>query len=50
VLGLAALQEDIEHIAVLIDGRREKLMFALNRQCNLIRKPMIIARSTPGML
>jgi len=38
-LVLAALHEDIQHVAVLVDGAPKILTLALNRHRNLIEEP-----------
>ena len=46
-LVLAALHEDVQHVAVLIDGTPEILALAVDRHGNLIEKPTVTARSAP---
>ena len=43
---LAALHEDVQYVAILVDGTPKMLALALNRYGDLIKKPTIAARST----
>ena len=44
-LVLAVLQEDVQYVAILVDGTPEILALALNRHGDLIKKPTIATRS-----
>jgi len=46
-LFLAALYEDIQHVAVLVDGTPKILALALNRDGNLIEEPTVSTCSAP---